>query len=166
VELVGEAESLSAAVEIPILAGSARCIVASYSGAAEASELAVRVAAQCQTTRYVDGLVIAYRGYPEFGRLIASDERHRRWLRDLMRTSCDNDILSVVGLGALGGTQTSLSPREAEVFRLMRLGMSNREIANTLFISEATVKLHAHHIYDKLGVRTRTEAVLKAPVIQ
>jgi ATP/maltotriose-dependent transcriptional regulator MalT len=48
----------------------------------------------------------------------------------------------------------------------MRLGMSNREIGNTLFISEATVKLHAHHIYDKLGVRTRTEAVLKAPVIQ
>jgi DNA-binding NarL/FixJ family response regulator len=165
-DLVGEAEGLSAAVEIPILAGAARCIVASHSGAAEVSELALRVAAQCQTTRYVDGLIIAYRGYPELGRLIASDKRHRRWLRDLMRTSCDDDILSVVGLGALGGTQTSLSPREAEVFRLMRLGMSNREIGNTLFISEATVKLHAHHIYDKLGVRTRTEAVLKAPVIQ
>jgi ATP/maltotriose-dependent transcriptional regulator MalT len=83
-----------------------------------------------------------------------------------MRTSHDEDILNVVGLGALGGTETSLSPREAEVFRLMRLGMSNREIASSLFISEATVKVHAHHIYGKLGVRTRTEAVLKAPVVQ
>jgi ATP/maltotriose-dependent transcriptional regulator MalT len=164
--LAAEARSLSKAVEVPVLTGSVACIIASRSADDSAVARALELADQCRATRYVDGLIIAYRGYPELGRLIACHEPNRRWLRDLMRTSHDEDILNVVGLGALGGTETSLSPREAEVFRLMRLGMSNREIASSLFISEATVKVHAHHIYGKLGVRTRTEAVLKAPVVQ
>jgi ATP/maltotriose-dependent transcriptional regulator MalT len=42
---------------------------------------------------------------------------------------------------------------------LAAAGLSNREIASTLFVSEATVKVHLRHIYEKLGVRRRPEAV-------
>ncbi|GAB2645160.1 LuxR C-terminal-related transcriptional regulator [Nocardia goodfellowii] len=57
---------------------------------------------------------------------------------------------------------TTLSPREIEVLRLVADGQSNREIAKELFLSETTVKSHLVHIYAKLGVRSRTSAVARA----
>jgi LuxR family maltose regulon positive regulatory protein len=55
-----------------------------------------------------------------------------------------------------------LSDRELEVLRLITNGLSNREIAERLFISAGTAKSHVHHICGKLGVRNRTEAVTRA----
>jgi DNA-binding NarL/FixJ family response regulator len=52
-----------------------------------------------------------------------------------------------------------LSARESEVYELLVCGRSNREIARTLFISESTTKVHVRHIFEKLGVHTRAEAV-------
>lgn len=56
----------------------------------------------------------------------------------------------------------SLTPRELEVLSLVAAGSSNREIGQSLMLSEATVKSHLVHIYDKLGVRSRTSAVAAA----
>lgn len=56
----------------------------------------------------------------------------------------------------------SLTPRELEVLSLVAGGSSNREIGQELMLSEATVKSHLVHIYDKLGVRSRTSAVAAA----
>ena len=58
--------------------------------------------------------------------------------------------------------RTSLTPRELEVLKLVAAGSSNREIGVELMLSEATVKSHLVHIYDKLGVRSRTSAVAAA----
>ena len=58
--------------------------------------------------------------------------------------------------------RTSLTPRELEVLKLVAAGSSNRDIGKVLFLSEATVKSHLVHIYDKLGVRSRTSAVAAA----
>lgn len=58
--------------------------------------------------------------------------------------------------------RTSLTPRELEVLKLVASGSSNREIGRILLLSEATVKSHLVHIYDKLGVRSRTSAVAAA----
>lgn len=58
--------------------------------------------------------------------------------------------------------RTSLTPRELEVLKLVTAGSSNREIGVELMLSEATVKSHLVHIYDKLGVRSRTSAVAAA----
>ena len=57
---------------------------------------------------------------------------------------------------------TRLSPRELELVRISASGMSNKELAEQLSISEGTVKMHFHHIYEKLGVKGRLELTLYA----
>jgi DNA-binding CsgD family transcriptional regulator/tetratricopeptide (TPR) repeat protein len=52
--------------------------------------------------------------------------------------------------------------REWDVLRLLATGMSNGDIAERLVVNEGTVKTHTHHIFDKLGVRSRTQAILLA----
>lgn len=52
-----------------------------------------------------------------------------------------------------------LSPREADVLRLIAAGHSNREIAKKLFVGEATVKSHINRIFTKTGCRDRAQAV-------
>jgi DNA-binding NarL/FixJ family response regulator len=58
--------------------------------------------------------------------------------------------------------QESLSAREIEVLELVAQGNTNRSVGRALHISEATVKTHLIHIYDKLGVSDRTSAVTTA----
>lgn len=55
-----------------------------------------------------------------------------------------------------------LSAREVEVLRLLALGLSNREIAEELFVAESTIKTHIHHITNKLGVSSRLRAAVWA----
>lgn len=62
-------------------------------------------------------------------------------------------------MGRLRDPGSPLSARELEVLRLVASGMTNREIAAHLFISEATVKTHILHIYTKLDVNDRAAAV-------
>lgn len=52
-----------------------------------------------------------------------------------------------------------LTPRELEILELIAEGLSNREIAGRLFVSENTVKTHSSRVFDKLGARRRTQAV-------
>ena len=56
----------------------------------------------------------------------------------------------------------SLSARELEVLSLVARGASNKEIARSLYLSEATVKSHLIHLFGKLGVTDRTAAVTVA----
>ncbi|MFI7027023.1 response regulator [Micromonospora sp. NPDC049900] len=56
-------------------------------------------------------------------------------------------------------TGLALSKRELEVLQLVADGASNREAARLLFVSEASIKTHLQHVYDKLGVRDRAAAV-------
>ncbi|HZW02861.1 MAG TPA: LuxR C-terminal-related transcriptional regulator [Anaerolineaceae bacterium] len=55
-----------------------------------------------------------------------------------------------------------LSERELEVLRLLAGGKSNQEIAETLYLSVGTVKTHAHHIYGKLAVQNRVQAIARS----
>ena len=52
-----------------------------------------------------------------------------------------------------------ITPREFEILELIAQGMSNREIAGRLFVSENTVKTHSSRVFDKLGAKRRTQAV-------
>ena len=60
---------------------------------------------------------------------------------------------------AEGVARVQVTPRELSTLRLMADGKSNKEIANTLGISERTVKTHIGHLFEKLGVTSRTEAL-------
>lgn len=62
-------------------------------------------------------------------------------------------------MGRIRNPAPVLTAREVELVELLATGMSNKAIAKQLFISEATVKTHLVHIYDKLGVDNRTAAI-------
>ena len=58
--------------------------------------------------------------------------------------------------------ELGITPRELEILELIAAGLSNREIAERLFVSENTVKTHSGRLYDKLAARRRTQAVQHA----
>ena len=58
--------------------------------------------------------------------------------------------------------ELGITPRELEILELIAAGLSNREIASRLFVSENTVKTHSGRLYDKLSARRRTQAVQRA----
>lgn len=72
----------------------------------------------------------------------------------------DSEVATVVGEREL--VPESLSAREREVIVLASKGLSSKEVAGELFISERTVQTHLASIYDKLGARNKTEALLLA----
>jgi two-component system, NarL family, response regulator LiaR len=55
--------------------------------------------------------------------------------------------------------ELGITPRELEILGLIAAGLSNREIAERLFVSENTVKTHSSRVFDKLGAKRRTQAV-------
>ena len=85
----------------------------------------------------------------------------------MLENSRDDSLLRASGLTTdrpyrRGGV---LSRREHEVIDLLRQGLTNREIAKMLYISEATVKVHVRHILEKLRVRSRAQAVARYTAI-
>jgi DNA-binding NarL/FixJ family response regulator len=64
--------------------------------------------------------------------------------------------------GEVESLKAPLTPREQEVLRLLAEGLPNKNIALQLGVSEHTVKFHINAIFSKLGVQSRTEAVVKA----
>ena len=73
-----------------------------------------------------------------------------------------NRFVPSTGKVAEKKTTEVLSDREAEVLKLAAKGLSNQDIANTLYLSLRTVQAHLGHIFNKLHVSSRTEAVVRA----
>jgi DNA-binding NarL/FixJ family response regulator len=83
------------------------------------------------------------------------------------------DLDDLLRKGRLGGGQPgrpaadafALTGRERDVLELLALGRTNREIGETLFISEKTASVHVSNLIAKLGVANRTEAAAKARAV-
>jgi ATP/maltotriose-dependent transcriptional regulator MalT len=95
--------------------------------------------------------------------LAAADEKLRPHLRMLLARAGDAPLARQAGIRSRtpGAPTAVLSSREQEVLGLVAQGLRNREIASALYIAESTVKVHVRHILEKLGVRTRAEAVAR-----
>jgi DNA-binding CsgD family transcriptional regulator len=75
-------------------------------------------------------------------------------LKEVTVLSVEPFVVNEAKLRDLGITK-----RELEILELIATGMSNREIADKLFVSENTVKTHSSHLFDKLSAKRRTQAV-------
>ena len=75
-------------------------------------------------------------------------------VREVMVAAPVNFIRDETKLASL-----AITPRELEILELIAAGLSNKEIAKHVFVSENTVKTHSSRIFDKLGARRRTQAV-------
>jgi LuxR family maltose regulon positive regulatory protein len=110
----------------------------------------------------IDSFVFAYRAYPGLLHLAGEVPRLSNTLSQIIAETGDIDLASQESVPAsrpaLVGDE--LSRREREVVELLAQGLRNREIAQRLFISEVTVKSHLRRAYAKLGVSSRTEAVI------
>ncbi len=128
-----------------------------FAAAASAFRTAVRLGA-------VESFVTALRGFPDLGAIILGSPQTRQALVPVLAAS--NELKRYEGAATsevLSGAWGDLSPREREVLQLIAVGLTNREIAQRLFISEATAKVHVHNILGKLGVPSRTAAALRVP---
>jgi ATP/maltotriose-dependent transcriptional regulator MalT len=162
--LASQAQDLSVSTEARIPVLWARTIVKDARGSGRAATLASEAFHSTSQAGCRDFFVCAYRGYPRLLNLLALDERVQPELIEILTEAHDFELASRIGFdvpasGSAG--KATLTKRELEVLDLIQDGLSNREIAEKLFISEATAKLHVRHILAKLGVRSRTEAALK-----
>ena len=97
------------------------------------------------------------------GEALIQSRLTRKVLAEFSRLATATDRLSSVKSEPVAETLTvALTGRELQVLQALTRGFSNREIADQLVITEGTVKNHVSSLIDKLGVRDRTQAVLKA----
>ncbi len=165
--LAGSADRRSTAIETAALTGWVRGIVALRKHEADAASRIQDAARFMQMSGNAHCFVDAYRAYPPLLRAAASHFTQVQ-LTNLLNRANDLALGRTVGLDIprlRRSTATRLTRRELEVYELLSEGRSNREIGRALFISQTTVKVHVRHIFEKLGVRTRTEAALKAAEI-
>lgn len=90
------------------------------------------------------------------------EELHRAVLNTAARKRTLAPEVAALLADRLSRPQASLSAREIEILQALATGATNKELAQQLFISAATVKTHLIHIFQKLGVDTRTAAVTVA----
>lgn len=127
---------------------------------------ATQLIVEFERASYLDGLVFAYRIYPPLLKAARADAEAEGILGALLARSRDYALARWADI-ELRVDQTDdpfagLTRREFEVLRLLAQGMSNSEIAQRLFITPSTAKVHIRNIFTKLGVRTRLQAALRA----
>jgi DNA-binding NarL/FixJ family response regulator len=93
--------------------------------------------------------------------LIAAIREVRQGGAPMSREIARKVIASFQEPAAAAANVEDLSPRELEILELLAAGHSNKQIAGRLSLTESTVRWHLWHVYEKLHVRSRTEAVLK-----
>jgi two-component system nitrate/nitrite response regulator NarP len=74
----------------------------------------------------------------------------------------DPELVAQTSSSKRAPSKSSLSPRETQLVQLVRQGMRNRDIAETLGITEGTVKVYLHSVFEKTGVANRTELAIRA----
>jgi DNA-binding NarL/FixJ family response regulator len=159
-----EVEATISTIEAKVHAAFVRAIVEHQEAGPSVGALATAAFERAREAGAYDPFVYAYRVCnPILGTLLASGAAVEM-VASVLHRAGDRELARRFNLGRPGDYARSadLTPREEEVLKLMARGLTNREIAEILFVSPVTVKVHLRHIYEKLGVRSRTEAALRA----
>jgi LuxR family maltose regulon positive regulatory protein len=146
-------------LEGSLLSDFARIVAAIVQGSTDVAEPLHAAWRRVKETSAVDCFVAAYRTCPRVLFDLAHSDADV--LREIIEEANDVALGRQAGLisrSVIARGKSALSARESEVYELMIQGLTNKEIATSLFISESTVKVHVRHILEKLGVRSRTEA--------
>jgi LuxR family transcriptional regulator, maltose regulon positive regulatory protein len=161
--LIQKAKEKSCALEVATLCTFAGAVAAHRDRLADADPRSVEAFKHAAESGSLDYFVISYRACPNVLESVVREGDPR--LAVILERAHDHDLARTFGLeGFQPGIKRRrelLSPRERDVWELMATGLSNREIAGRLFLSESTIKVHVRHIFEKLGAKTRVEAVLK-----
>ncbi len=153
----------SPAVESIVLSAAVRAITSLKLDDARTASWVSNLEEKAFATGAVDLLVTAYRAVPELLVVLLRRGGGQR-LMDLVRRVGDHDLLRPLGVAGWRDDDPCwlLTRREREVYELLRQGLSNQQIADVLVISKATAKLHAQHIYNKLGIHSRKALAIQA----
>jgi len=153
--------SHSIAVETAITAPCALSVVCTRAGdSLDALSHARRALAAATRSGMIESFVCAYRGCPELVLGLLVDEAAHEDLERVLASA--GDVSIAPGMASSHGSILTLTRREKEVLGLVAQGLSNAQIGKRLFISPVTVKVHVRHIFEKLGVKSRAEATLRA----
>jgi DNA-binding NarL/FixJ family response regulator len=152
------------AIESRVLALCVTAMVALKTRDASLSEALRTLISVAFDAGAVDYLVTSYRASPDLIAALLRDTVTAERTGYVIARASDHDLARSVGMDVLDAVDpvSSLSPREREVYDLLCEGLENLEIAKRLFISHSTVKVHVHHVFDKLGIRSRTAVALNA----
>jgi DNA-binding NarL/FixJ family response regulator len=159
-----EVRGKTKAIEPTVLRASAIAVVALKLRDPQLSSALRDFVARASDAGAVDFIVTTYRSNPELLAALLRDPVTAEATGYVVARASDETLAEAVGVDRLAAIDpvSTLSRREREVYELVCDGLPNAEIARRLFISLATVKVHVRHIYDKLGVRSRTALALNA----
>jgi DNA-binding CsgD family transcriptional regulator len=163
-KLISESELVSQQLDAIALREFAR-LIASYfnSDNGKREDWKRKALMTAQETGNFGAFVCAYRAFPALLEGLTDVAAVDLRPFTTLVSTLDPGLAERSGLRVKARSRTSsrdpLTRREHEILNLVRQGLSNREIARTLWITESTVKVHVRHVLAKMGVRSRSEAI-------
>jgi ATP/maltotriose-dependent transcriptional regulator MalT len=156
------AEQVTTHLEARTLSAFGRVIARHLSSTNQTIDITAlrRACAVAVETGNFDAFVTSYRACPALIGGLPEVDDHSGKFSGIVR-AIDPGLADSFGIQArrpARATGELLTRREREVLELVSQGLSNKQIAHNLWIAESTVKLHVHHVLEKLGVKSRTEA--------
>jgi ATP/maltotriose-dependent transcriptional regulator MalT len=159
----GVAEALTAALDVELLVRAARTIAM---GATD--EGCAGLISRANRTWVWDPVICALRSSSDLASSAAANPVTRDSLASLYERTGDSSLAKKAGLRtrATRAPDAILTSRELEVLGLIARGFKNKDISRALYIADSTTKVHVRHILEKLGVRTRAEAVARYQMLR
>jgi DNA-binding NarL/FixJ family response regulator len=160
-EAADAAAALTSATEVQVLISAVRAVKDAKDGEPNGAVALWDVASKANVW---DPVVLSARASAPLAGALAKIGGIKSQLERLYDRSSDQALARKAGLRIRTRREPKevLSPREFEVLELLARGYRSRDIAEALVISPSTTKVHIRHIMEKLGVRTRAEAVARA----